>query len=255
MWLIDRTRIKRITTTSVILVLLLYQPAAPAKEINIVTEPWPPNVYINEAGVISGPLTEKVRNIMARAKLSYSLNIYPWPRAYNYALSDKNILIYPIFKTKARKPFFHFICPLSKKVDLFFVKLSKRKDIKINTLEDARKYRIGLIRDDYDHELLLQHGFKDGQQLDANTDDLSTLRKLIKGRIDLMMQSRSSIYENLASLGLNKSLIELVYQFKDEHLAENCIALSKTTPLSVVERISKAADEVNRAGPLIDIND
>ncbi|WDD97598.1 substrate-binding periplasmic protein [Thalassomonas actiniarum] len=254
MWLIYRKIIKKIRTTSVILALVAYQLTAQASDINIVTEPWPPNIYMNEAGIISGPLTEKVLDIMARAKLSYSLNIYPWPRAYNYALSDQNVLIYPIFKTKAREPFFHFICPLSTKVDLFFVKLSKRKDIKVKTLADAKKYRIGLIREDYDHALLLQHGFKDGQQLDANTDDLSTLRKLIKGRIDLMMQSRSSIYENIASQGLDKSLIELAYKFKDEHLAENCIALSKTTPLFVVEKIRKAADEINRAGPLLDIN-
>lgn len=255
MSLIYRKIIKKTKAIPVIFLLLSCQLTVQASDISIVTEPWPPNIYMNEAGIVSGPLTEKVLKIMATAKLSYSLNMYPWPRAYKYALSDKNVLIYPIFKTKKREDSFHFICPLSKKVELFFVKLSTRKDITIHTLDDAKKYRIGLIREDYDHSLLQLHGFKDGEQIDANTDDLSTLRKLIKGRIDLMMQSRSSIYNNLTSLGLDRSLIELTYQFKDEHLAENCIALSKKTPQPVVEKIRKAVGEVNRTGPLIDIND
>jgi len=255
MWLIYKEIIKT-TKVKVPIFLLLTSPlSAWAADINIVTETWPPNVYVNEAGVISGPLTEKVLKVMARAKLSYSLNMYPWPRAYNYALSDENVLIYPIFKTRARERLFHFICPLSKKVDLFFVKLAARKDIKVSNLSDAKKYRIGLIREDYDHSLLLQHGFEDGKQLDANTDDISTLRKLIKGRIDLMMQSRSSIYENLAAEGLDKSMVELVYKFEDQHLAENCIALSKNTPDGLVGKIRQAMDEFNRTTPLIDINE
>ncbi|WDE07018.1 transporter substrate-binding domain-containing protein [Thalassomonas viridans] len=248
-------KITKIQKLVLVCTLLAYPPIPQAAEINIVTEPWPPNIYINEAGVISGPLTEKIIAIMASAKLSYSLNMYPWPRAYNYALSDKNVLIYPIFKTPERETLFHFICPLTKKVDLFFVKLASRRDIRINTLADAKKYRIGLIRDDYDHALLLQHGFKDGLQLDANTDDLSTLRKLIKGRIDLMMQSKKSLYDNLSSQKLDKSEIEFAYQLKDEHIAQNCIALSKQTPLSLVEQIRQAMNKINDAGPLIDINE
>ena len=234
--------------------LMSFQHIALPAEITIVSETWPPHIEVNDHGIVSGTLIDKLTQIMAAAKLSYNVNIYPWTRAYKYALSNENVLIFPIFKTKEREASFHFICPLTQKLELYFVKLSTRKDIKIKTITDAKKYRIGLIRQDYDHLLLLKHGFKDGQQLDVNSDDFSTLRKLIKGRIDLMIQSKGAIYNKLAAQGLKQSIVSFAYQLKNDNLAENCLAFSKKTPLSLVNKVKQALEKVNRSGPLLNIN-
>lgn len=206
--------------------------------LNIVTEQWAPYIQLQKNGKITGPLVDKIKAIMAHADINYNLNIYPWPRTYHKALTEKNTLIFPIFKNKTRITKFHFVCPLSKGVNLYLIKLSRRKDIKITSFADAKKYRFGVIRGDYDHEMLLNEGFKDGDKIDTNINDINNLKKLIKGRIDLMIQTKGSIYGKLQGLGLSKNIIELAYKLAPEYSGKNCLALSKKTSLSVVKKRS-----------------
>jgi len=237
-------------------VLLIFSTSyAQSLDVKVVTEKWPPHINMDEKGRVYGVIADKVILILEDAKLSYSIDIYPWSRAYKYSLANENVLIFPLFKTKEREALFHFICPLTKKLDLYFVKLSSRVDINITSLLDAKKYTIGLNRNDYGHNFLLKKGFKDDQQLDVNADDLSSLRKLMKGRIDLMIQSKNSILSRLDLLGENIEKITFAYKLKSEGVGDNCIALSKGTPQLIIDKITTSLEKINNLGPLLNINE
>jgi len=239
---------------SLILILVLSRSHAQSVDVKVVTEQWPPHIKLDESGRVSGVIVDKVALIMADANLSYSIDIYPWSRAYQYSLINENVLIFPIFKTKKREALFHFICPLTKKLELYFIKLSSRSDINITALDDAKKYIVGLNRNDYGHNFLLKNGFKNEQQLDVNSDDLSSLRKLMKGRIDLMIQSKNSIMSRLELLGEEKPKITFAYKLKSEGVGDNCIALSKGTSQPIIDKVRASLAKVNNLGPLLDVN-
>lgn len=220
-------------------------------QITIVTERWPPYIYLDENFSVTGELTQKIKSIMALAQLQHSITLYPWPRAYSIALKQKNVLIYPIFKTTDRLPLFHFICPLASKVVQYFIKLSSRKDIRLNTIEDAKKYRIGLIRDDHDHLLLLQKGFEDGKQIDANIDNAASLKKLLKGRIDLIIQSKGSLKRLLKKHQIAHSKVDLALQINDQDGGENCLAMSLGTDRRIVGKVREALAHINKTTTMI----
>ena len=61
----------------------------------------------------------------------------------------------------------------------------KEHPIKLASLEEAKKYRVGVIFQDFRHDYLLRHGFVEGENLEStNTHDLN-YAKLKAGRIDL----------------------------------------------------------------------
>ncbi len=222
-----------------------YADSVTEQSITIVTEHWAPYVYVGDKGKVTGIMTDRVRAIMDRAELTYSMSLYPWPRSYKIAQTKPNVLIYPIYQTEERKGLFHFICPFSEKIGLYLFKLSTRDDIKLASLEDAKKYRIGLIRNDFDHDLLIKAGFELGKQLDVNVDDNGSIKKLLRGRVDLMTQSLNGMKRLLKvhKLKPDKLIPALRIEIDD---TLSCLAMSLTTPKATVDRVSAAMKHINK---------
>jgi polar amino acid transport system substrate-binding protein len=234
-----------------LIVFIFFAPRVFATKITIVTEKWSPYIFLDDSGKVTGSMTQRVKAIMARAQLDYTISLYPWPRAYSIALNRENVLIYPIFESDERQALFHFICPFTERIDLYLFKLSTRKDIQLSSIEDAKKYRIALIRDDYDHQLFLKHGFEDGKQLDANVDDASGLKKMLKGRIDLMMQSKNGMARLLDEHNLAHDMMSQALKIENDGEGENCIALSLKTSQSIVNKVREGLGFINKTQPML----
>lgn len=231
--------------------LLLWLTNAHADDkLTIVTESWPPHVYLDKSGQVTGPMKDRVIAIVSQAGLSYNLNLYPWPRTYKIALTEKNVLVFPLFKNPERLERFHFICPFTAKVDLFLYKLTARTDIRLQSLNDAKRFVTGLVRDDHDHIMLKQQGFEDGINIDANADDENSLKKLLKKRIDLMIQSKSSMARLLKRFKLSPDVTQIALQLPAHLTGENCIALSLDTAPHLVEKMRDALERINEKSPM-----
>jgi polar amino acid transport system substrate-binding protein len=245
-----------ITPNSLLLILVcwfsepVYADSANEQPITIVTEHWAPYVFADDKGVVKGSMTDRVKAIVDRSGLTYTISLYPWPRSYKIAQTKPNVLIYPIYQTPEREGLFHFICPFSEKIDLYLFKLASRDDIKLTALEEAKQYRIGLIRDDFDHDLLIKAGFEIGKQLDVNVDDNGSIKKLLKGRVDLMTQSLSGMKRLLKEHNLEPGkLIPALHIKIDDTLS--CLAMSLATPQATVDKVSKAMKHINNTQAML----
>ena len=233
--------------------VLLFSGPVYADPITIVTEHWAPYVYIDKNNEVAGSMTDRVRAIMAQSGLAYTMSLYPWPRAYKIAQTKPNVLIYPIYQTDERKGLFHFICPFSEKIGLYLFKLSARDDIKLTSVADAKKYRIGLIRDDFDHTLFLKQGFVDGKELDVNVDDNGSLKKLLVGRVDLMTQSLIGMERLLDEHKIDQNRLEPAYRIDiDDTLS--CLAMSLSTPRATVDKVSEAMAHINNTQAMLKLD-
>src|SRR5512145_1222837 len=133
----------RLLTT---LALALACGTLPAQTIKAVTET---SSYSRlENGKPAGPANEIAEATLKRAGFSgYSITLYPWARAYDMAQQEPNVLIYLIARTPEREPRFKWVGEFIR-VDYFLYKLRDSKGVAVSSLDQARGYSIGVMRDD-----------------------------------------------------------------------------------------------------------
>ena len=152
-----------------------------AQQIKIVTLDFPPYSYI-ENNELTGMATEVLMEILSDVGMMPEIRQYPWKRACCIADTEKNVLIYTIARTPQREINFHFIGEVAPRNNYFF-KLAERKDIQVDSVEDLKKYKIGVVRGYATDKTLTDFGLE--PSLHRATSDINILRMLFKGHVDL----------------------------------------------------------------------
>ncbi len=209
----------------------------------VYTEPLAP-VHFEDNGKIKGIATEVVREIFKEAELEANFEIYPWKRAYQKTLSTNGSFIFTINRTNKREPLFKWIGPiLSKKTYLY--KMKDRKDIDINSYNDAKKYTTAVI---LGHSLtinLLDRGFREGSELITTPNKKVQIKVFLKGRSDLVTGNQYTIYQSLKAEGYSMKDVEPVLFISDRgyYLGANL-----NTDDEIVARLQEANEKVQRSG-------
>jgi len=209
-------------------------------QITVVTENWYPFNYLDKNGNIVGKSTDIVKKILSNANIDYSIDIYPWKRSMNLARTRPNVLIYSILRTPIREKLFHWICPISSKVKHQVYKLSSRKDIVVKSEEDIKNYSLSLTRGTFPHQYMQSLGLVDGVNLQVTSENDINVKMLIKGRVDLIVEVESAIYSMLMAQGLKPDYITPLITISLNNNPDNCMAISKQTPIALVERIRQS---------------
>ncbi len=187
-------------------VTVLLPLSAWAEKMRVLTEPLAP-VHFLQDGEIRGIATDIVRAIFDEVNLEPEFHIYPWNRAYEMVLQDKNCFIYTINRTTEREALFKWIGPiLHKNVHLY--KRSDRDDVVIESLEDVRKYTTAVI---LGHSLttdFLDRGFLEGEELIITPHKKAQMQVFLKGRADLITGNQFTIFDALRAEGYTLDHVE-----------------------------------------------
>ena len=210
--------------------------------LRVVTENWRPYSY-EENKVVKGRTTEIVRKVLERANISYKIKVYPWARAYKIASEEKNVLIYAIARTPERENNFKWVRPITTPDNIYLYKLAERKDIIINTLDDARKYQIGVIRRSMYHQFLTKHGFTNNLQIVAMQG--VNHKKLLVKRIDLWAEGENNLHAEIKGKIPNDSFDRFEKAFLLFSHAYY-MAFSKSTPDEIVDKVKNAFDQLKK---------
>lgn len=224
-----------------VLIFILSMPAL-GQEIQIVTENYPPYNY-EENGEIKGVSTEIVKAVLKEMGLDIQIRVYPWARAYQMALEEPGTLIYSIGRTPEREDKFKwvgFIAP----ADQILLSLKERTDIKLNRLDDIRKYKVGTVRDDLIEHHLIQNGFKPGKNIDQCSSYATNVRKLLFKRTDVCAIGKLVGYDILRKMGLEPSdIVQEAYHF-DSLSNGVSMAFQKDTSDEILEKFRKALETI-----------
>nr|WP_319541744.1 transporter substrate-binding domain-containing protein [uncultured Pseudodesulfovibrio sp.] len=228
--------------------VLMQTAMAQGKSIKVVTEEWPPYTQrIN--GEVRGVVTEIVRATLERANLDYSLELYPWARAYDMARTQKDVLIYSIFKLPVREPHFKWIRIEGLSIDMYLFSPKHRTDIALSTLEEAKHYRIGVTRETSTHHFLLSQGFQDGINLfPVNCEQQNKMKSSANiSRIDLTTGDKLSLAHWLSQEGHPSDYwVPRVPLFNEDFY----MAFGNQTSDDVVEAVRKAFAAIREEGQL-----
>lgn len=193
-------------------ILSLFYSNIVKSELIVVTESLPGFQYYNEQGEFIGPAYDQVIEALNRSGLSYSLAINPWSVSYNAVLRDSNTCIFSIARIPSREHQFNWIASLAQFSASFYA--LHDSGISIDTIEDAKKHKIVVIRDNFSHHFLLKNGFNEQDHLIVidNFDQVFNLMVQRKEMIELIV------------------LNETQYKFKLENKVE-LPKLSKILPI------------------------
>ena len=229
---------------ALMLIMFLFSTSAFSSDfIEVVTEELKPLNY-TEDGLIKGSATTIVRKVLNKADVPYQIRVYPWARAYLRAENFKNILIYTMNRSPEREPLFKWIGPVTPQKDSLsrystsLFKLRDNTDVVAESLQDAKKYRVAVVRKDTNYDFLTSQGFSN---LTLISTRAQSIKMLLQGRVDLIMGSHPSLKEEFVLLGEPFDQVEVVLPARKAKLY---MAMSIHTSDELVGKIRKAHQEL-----------
>ena len=235
---------KRVLSLGVFAFFMSTVSAFAGDRLTVLTEDWPPYSYESE-GMVVGLSTDLVVQTLVRAGLDYSLSIKPWKRAYKETLSRRSTLLFTTSRTDKREKMFKWVGPLfPRKIVLY--RLKKNKHIVVNSFDDLRRYKIGVLRGGSVEEILKAHGFEQGCNFDEASTNKQNILKLFLNRIDLIPGSEVTMAHRMKSTSHKFCDLEKVFVLVDQ--GGYYMAINKETPDDVVERIQGAFDSLVAEG-------
>lgn len=217
----------------------LSRPAAAemtAAELRYLTEDYPPYNF-EEDGEMRGISVDLLRLIWKEMNIpEQPIRLVPWARGYRLVQDRPGTVLFAMGRTADREDLFRWVCPIMTNRQVLIGR--KDQNIQIQSLAEAKRYRIGTILKDLGDSLLAQAGF---DNLEPVSDIRLNLRKLNAGRIDLIAYGENGFWNHVES----PEDYEIVFALKT---SQACYAFHRDTPEALVADFQRALDAIRAKG-------
>lgn len=220
--------------------VMICLPACSSQVIRVISEENPPYNFTDETGNITGQSTEVVRRLISKTGSEAKFEIMPWSEGYELVQKEPGTMIFSTVRMPQRENLFKWVGPIGTTDYWFYSR--QDADIKIATLDDARKVKsIAVYKDDSNHIFLQSEGFTN---LDVSTDMSDCIRKLVSGKVDLWLGPAEGLHFVAYSAKVNPAELQPV---KLVRKVEFYIAFNKNTPDATIQAWQKALDDMKRS--------
>jgi polar amino acid transport system substrate-binding protein len=216
----------------------------------ILTEEWQPYNFKKD-GIVQGISTDMLVLMlkkMGAAQKRQDIMLVPWARGYNMLQNKPGTILFTTTMTEERKKMFKWVGPIFE-IELNLYALKKRH-IKINSIEDIKKYRIGTQREDVVESLLVKKTGMKVTQFERVAASILNMKKLHAGRIDIVPQCKETTIIKCREAGLDPNEFEPVYTLDKK---SNYYAFHKDTSDDVISEFQSAFDTLKKEGKLAEI--
>jgi polar amino acid transport system substrate-binding protein len=215
----------------------------------LLTENFPPyNMAINgknfaQEDSIDGIAVDIVKEMFKRAGVQYSLTLrFPWDRIYKLALEKPGYGVFVTARLPERESQFKWVGPIGPDDWVMLARADSK--ITLETLNDARKYKIGAYKGDAIAETLTKQGLKPVVVL----RDQDNAKKLVSGQIDLWATGDPAGRYLARQDGVTG--LKTVLRFNS---AELYLALNKDVPDEAVAKLQAALEQMRKDGVVDEI--
>lgn len=222
---------------------IVYLPNAFAAKITVVTEEMPPYNFKDEKSPsITGMSTEIVKEILRRAHLDYSIELYPWAKSYHLAQDTPGVAIYSIARSAEREKKFKWVGAVALR-SVYLYKLKDRTDLNVKKLDDLKSYKIGGIRDSARTQYFVDRGFT----VETVNDDINNIIKLQTKKIDVFPADELALAALSEKRGFDYGSMEKIMKL-DEASGSLYLAFSLKTSDDIVEKCRAALESMKKDG-------
>ncbi|WP_283182563.1 MULTISPECIES: ABC transporter substrate-binding protein [unclassified Pseudomonas] len=218
-------------------------------DLVLLTENFPPyNMAKNGKNFaqdenINGIAVDIVREMFKRAEVTYSLTLrFPWERIYKLALEKPGYGVFVMARLPDRENLFKWVGPIGPDDWIMLAKADSK--ISLESLEQARKYKIGAYKGDAIAETLASQGLKPIVVL----RDQDNAKKLVSGQIDLWATGDPAGRYLARQDGVTG--LKTVLRFNSAQLY---LALNKDVSDEIVAKLQAALDQLRKEGVVDDI--
>lgn len=220
--------------------------AAP-QELLFVTEHSPPFQFLSKSNNVEGFTTKIIQAALKLTPYQYQIQMYPWSRSFFLAKDKKNTCIYLMSRDKEREKHFQWVASILSTND-YFIGLSARDDIKINNIEDVKKYNVAVLKEDRTYYELLKRGFVENENLYLINNSTSMLKLLIKRKqIDFILADTLNVKYRAIFNNIDYELFKAYFKLTETPI-ELYLACSLQTPKEVIEKLSQAISTIKENG-------
>jgi polar amino acid transport system substrate-binding protein len=207
--------------------------------ITIATEDYPPFNFIDlQSKKVVGISADKVSIMMQRAGLKYTIESFPWTRAYQMAEQAADTCVFSTVKNAEREKLFQWVGPLGTNNWTIYVRSTSKSTAQ--SLEDLRPYTIGVYRNSAIGTYLQQLGFN----LDWANYDSENPRKLVYGRFDYWASGELMGQYHINHAGLRGQIVP-IFKFNS---AEMYLACNLGMPTATINKLNQILKEMDRDG-------
>jgi len=215
--------------------------------LQVVTEELPPyNMTLD--GRLTGMSTEVVQAALQEAGLSAPIQSMPWARAYDLALHDENVLIYSMARIPERETLFQWVGAIAPTT--WYMYSFTQRPVPLGSLDDAKAYQNGVVKQDVGELYLIAHGFSNGINLQSSNRRELNYEKLKSGHIDLWIANELNAIWLARQAGDDpaKTLVRAL-ALPDLGGADGLyMAFSLKTPEPIVARLREALQRIHDNG-------
>ncbi|WP_404340748.1 substrate-binding periplasmic protein [Pseudoalteromonas mariniglutinosa] len=181
--------------------------------LTIIAEDLPPYHFRNDHGHADGALVEITKALLKEAKLTAHFEIMPMARAFHDLELYANTLMMSLLKTSVREQQFQWVTPMYV-ADAYLVSL-KTSAYHINSLNDAKAYRVATIRGYSSEQYLKQAGFSEDNNLVLVSHYQQLWQMLKKGRIDFVLTNTLTLNNELKRSELEPKAVKKTVHLDD----------------------------------------
>lgn len=204
-----------------------------------------PPLSFEQDGQVVGLATELLRRMAELAHLEPSLALQPRLRAEKSFLETPASLLFPLARLPEREHRYRWIGPiLPRRVGIY--SLSSRSDIRFRGLHQLDGLRLGATAGTATLEQLLAEGLKPGKELEVSASYDASVRKLLAGRMDLLVIGDLNIYWQLHQMKEASDRIREVAVL--DASADYCFGLRVDGDAAQAEALQRALDQLRRNG-------
>lgn len=227
--------------------VILSAGANASERLYIFTENYPPyNEAVSGKGFahsedeITGICSGMVKAMLARVDYEYVMKMRDWSYAYDWVQGRENHGLFCTARTDEREDQFQWVGPLAPIQWTLFA--APGSDITLDSLEDARKYRIAGYKGDVMSDYLVSQGFDVVMSVSGEVNP----RRLELGEADLWVTD-GLVGPLVAEQEHGISGLKPVLVFRETPMY---LALSNETSPAIVATLQKALDQAREAGEL-----
>jgi polar amino acid transport system substrate-binding protein len=214
---------------------LAHEPGDPAEGLTYLTEEFKPLNY-TENGRPAGLSVALLKLIWQEMKVpEQPIQVMPWPRIYNSAQLDRNVVIFSMYRTKEREDSFKWVGPIVKgRLSLFAL---RSRHLKVGSLKDMAGRRIASMRDIAAASKMLGAGFP----LVYTSNAEHAFQLLESGRVDALALDEFKFRQTLMTTGASPDAFEAVLVLSEDSLY---YAFSLDNDDALVARFQRALDAI-----------
>ena len=209
-------------------------------DLNYITEQYPPYNYQNDRGEFQGIAVDVLNKVWQELGISpQTIQLYPWARGYSLALNKENTLLFSTTRSPSREHLFKWACPI---INIRIVLIARKEaNIRIDSIEAAKQYKIVAIKSDIGHQLLIDKQFNQ-EKIHLSNYLTSAVNMMKHGHVSLLSSSEVTVFQHLKAMNEDPNDYQVAWVLETN---PSCFAFHHKVDDKLIERFQKALNKVN----------